>query len=172
MTTPTKKAAPKKRATKKAAAVASPAPTRPTRDEDHALTLKVVRTILNAQIRGTLSADIHLRRLPTQIVLENTTEADREWLTKKYKGATESKGWLWREKGSSKKVSKAFEEGVYTAPLRAQFDNHDRFVPRLEIWGVKVPHVHHSPKGSVVRGNPVWRCGAYGCNAVMKKGDL
>lgn len=166
----TKKAAPKKRAAKKAAP-APVAPTRPTREEDHATTLTVLRTILNAQIRGTLSADIHLRRLPTQIVLENTTEADREWLFKKYKGATESKGWLWRER-NGRRVSKSFEEGIYKAPLREQFDAHDIYLPRLEIWGIKVPHVHHSPKGSVVKGTPVWRCGAHGCNAVMRKGNL
>ena len=154
--------------TTKKKAVATPAPVRPTREEDHALTLKVLRSILNAQARGVLSAELNVRRLPTQIVLENVTEADYQWLTKKYKGATESKGWMWRDwKVKGTKVSRTKEEGVYKALLRKPFDGTHipDFVPKLEIWGIQVDHVHGNPKGALVNGRAVWRCGA--CNTRM-----
>src|SRR5881392_2795911 len=94
------------------------------RAEDTALTQKALAKIVSAQSRGTLTPNLWVRRLPTQIVLENTTESDRTWLIRNFPGGTyEATGMVERQAGRKQ----CFENQRYVTRLREPVE--DKHLP-------------------------------------------
>jgi hypothetical protein len=142
------------------------------RDQDHLLTVKALHKIVSAQKRGTLSLGIHIRRLPTQIVLERLTDADRDWMLKHFPGGEYSQVsyGIKRRKGSSQSYEEAHYVVGLREPLQAPRAEHPSWVPRVEIWGIMRPHECRNFKGVVEPGkDPVWRCGVLSCGKRVTK---
>lgn len=136
---------------------------------DAHLTLAASAKILAAQRRGTLSTRMYLRRLPTQIVLENASEDDLAWVRKHFPdGALEDHYGAVERRGRS---GQRIEKHRYIARLRPEVEGASAWqrAPKIEVWGVEVPHVCHTFDGRVSGGKITWRCAAYRCNKVITK---
>lgn len=143
-------------------------PTPPSREQDYSLTVDTVAKIVRAQQRGTLSVGLYVRRLPTQIVLENTTESDRAWIEKHFPGGEVQRRGYGVKKTKGSRTS--FEEHHYRVNLREDFGKHDFYLPRLEVWGIMLPHECRDFRGYAEDGKePSWHCGAGGCRKRITK---
>lgn len=139
---------------------------------DSRLTLDVVAKIVAAQRRGTLSLRMRVNRYPTQVVLEDTSEKDRAWIAKHFPGITEDHHHALTKKGRQR-----FEKHRYVARLRPELEGHSASwhrAPRLEVWGILVPHICREFRGSAKRTEAgarqvVWRCSTYNCNKPITK---
>jgi hypothetical protein len=140
-----------------------------TYNEDAMLTVKAMVKIVQAQVRGTLSAGLHLTRYPGQIVLDNTTAKDRVWVAKNFGGeVTPPDGFVVRKRGTQR-----YEEVKHLAPLREATDKdamwHQR-PPRIEVWRIEVPHeCRHFVGYTDAAGRPYWKCKAYNCGKRITK---
>lgn len=138
-------------------------------EKDARLTLAVLGKIVAAQKRGTLSSRMYIRRLPSQIVLEHTTQTDRDWVTKHFPGEIDNRyGHIVRKVSSTARV----EEVHYVAHLREALDGDkmmQRMVPRLEVWGIQVPHQCTRFSGSATYDKVIWKCAAYNCGKRITK---
>lgn len=140
---------------------------------DSLLTLAALNKVLGAQRRGTISDRIHIRRYPTQVVIENVPDKDMAWFAKHFPGERE------RTSEGVKKTSSIVRWDIFkhVSPLRSPLpDGLDRGHgwPRLEVWGLLERHVCRDYQGRAGkdesgRRQVTWRCGAYGCGKKITK---
>jgi hypothetical protein len=136
--------------------------TRPSRADDHDLTLAALQRIVTAKKRGVLSRNLSIRMLPTQIVLEHTSEQDQTWLFEQFPGEIRPRGWLER------RGRNAVEAMMYIAPLREKVEESyvEDHPPRVEVWDLSGPHVCNrftAHADTMARQKIRWTCSAHNC---------
>lgn len=141
-----------------------------TQTADARLTLEALGKIQRAMLRGTITSRIHLRRLPSQIVLENATDNDLAWVKKTFPGGEETQ----RATGVRRKPGRRerWDEYEYRVDLRPRVDReHFTSPPRVEVWGIFHPHQCRNFQGYADKdtGKVTWRCGAYNCRKKITK---
>lgn len=134
------------------------------RNADRTMTLKALAKIVRAQERGTLSEGLYIRRLPTQIVLENGIATDLAWIKKHFPGTEELH--LEATKRGMGKSKRLYDEYRHLSLLReqAEFETTPSWVPRVEVWGILWPHECRRWNGHAhANGTVSWRCASYSC---------